>query len=485
MKRANGAFFSLISLFGLQQSLYAETPSQVIHVSLSRLETTRHAQLKTLGSFDVLGVNYQNYTADIKATGLEIETLMDWGFAVSFAEDKTDGSVSKADVDPYLDPDKLESNLQALEAKFPDLIRVFSIGESREGRKIWGAEVTAPGDAAQKATRPSALFNSMHHARELMTTEVAFDILQTLTEEFDTNAEIADLLQKTRVVVVPQVNPDGNAKVHKGEKLWRKNTWAEGSRVWGVDLNRNYPTLWNACNGSSGQKSSDSYRGPSPASEPETNGMMKLVSELKPVVNISYHAYSELVIFPFGCAKEKNPSRKVFESLGNEIRAAVIDDNGKKNTYKVGPAPEVIYEADGTDIDWQWQVHNVVSFAMEVNSSSQGFQPKYAQWRDITVERQRGGWLAALKATANGTKLVSPELRGANISAQVFTATKATSSNNAKPQYVPFDADTPNRRWSAFTQSAQGKPVFAFYLGSGSHRVVFSNEFGEQWVKDL
>ena len=57
--------------------------------------------------------------------------------------------------------------------------------------------------------------------------------------------------------------------------MWRKNR--RGG--YGVDLNRNYSFNWNSCGGSSGNKRSDTYRGPSAASEPETKALMKLVEE--------------------------------------------------------------------------------------------------------------------------------------------------------------------------------------------------------------
>lgn len=52
----------------------------------------------------------------------------------------------------------------------------------------------------------------------------------------------------------------------------------------GVDLNRNYPTLW-LQNGAG----TLFWSGPGPASEPETRGMMAFLDEVRPTAVISYH----------------------------------------------------------------------------------------------------------------------------------------------------------------------------------------------------
>ena len=133
----------------------------------------------------------------------------------------------------------------------------------------------------------------MHHARELMTTEVVMSIAEKITEQYKTDQFVTSMLRDFLIVVIPQVNPDGNNLVYTRDNLWRKNAWknVRGSTI-GVDLNRNYPIGWDLCNGSSGRQSSQTYRGPSPSSEPETVAMLELFDKYRPIANISYHAYS-------------------------------------------------------------------------------------------------------------------------------------------------------------------------------------------------
>jgi hypothetical protein len=194
------------------------------------------------------------------------------------------------------------------------------------------------------------------------------------------NMDDTDWVDSTQIWVIPMFNVDGNNKMWNHDSWWRKNT--RGG--YGVDLNRNYPAGWNSCNGSSGSQSSQTYRGPSPASEPETQAMMNFIANKRPVFDISYHAYSELVIYPYGCGDRRTQTKEVVEKIGDHI-ADLLD-------YKPGTAWELLYNADGGDIDWMYEAYQVIPYVIELNSRSQGFHPKFKKWRNKTVERNRDGW---------------------------------------------------------------------------------------------
>src|SRR5690606_15476530 len=172
------------------------------------------------------------------------------------------------------------------------------------------------------------------------------------------------------------LNPDGNNRVWSNQTMWRKNT-REG---YGVDLNRNYPYNWNSCQGSSGSRSNDTYRGPSAGSEPEAQALMQLVAETKPVFSISYHSYSEMVIYPFGCSNgERLPSNSKVIEVARAMASVLKSDNNPNQNYRPGTAWELLYNADGGDNDWMYGVHNVAAYVIEVSSTREGFQPDYSQ----------------------------------------------------------------------------------------------------------
>ena len=79
---------------------------------------------------------------------------------------------------------------------------------------------------------------------------------------------------------------------------------AEISRRAGVGmatLYRNFPTRWGYDNeGSSPAPSSDTYRGPAPASEPETQALDGLFAALTPEFLVNYHSAAELLLYGIG-----------------------------------------------------------------------------------------------------------------------------------------------------------------------------------------
>ena len=420
-------------------------------------------------NIDVLGADFLTNRAQIRIKGESYHLISRAYEGIELIEG---ASFIASNLDGYQSPDKVLETLYQFQMDYPNLAESFELGLSTEGRPIRGIVLSnrnAEPTDAQIASKPSILFNGMHHARELMTTELVLDIGEYLLSNYAQDEEVKAWLDNYRIILVPQVNPDGNQKVHDGNRWWRKNTWLNRSRVTGVDLNRNYPTLWDACNGSSGNKGSQDYRGPEAASEPETRAMMALVDKFKPVLNISYHSYSEMIIYPYGCRSEANPSRQLFHEIALKMKESIIDDNGTPNTYQVGTAPELLYQADGTDLDYQWEQHNVIAYTIEINSRSTGFQPSYSEWRDITVERQRGSWKTLLRRMGQSgfTAQISPDEK---ISYKL--------RHNGLDGATNWDEGP----WSK-NKKPRGKTLIYELLSPGSYTLEISNDKQQKIVK--
>jgi carboxypeptidase T len=336
--------------------------------------------------FDIAGIDLTNQTVDIVVNAAGYITLKSLNLGDIVRTQEIDPS--KGPDSRYTDYNELMSILESYQARFPDLVKLESIGKSHEGREIWAVKISD--NVADQENEPAIFFNAMHHAREVMTTEVALDMIEQLTGNYGEDESVTGWVDQNEIWIIPMVNPDGNNKVWTSNSMWRKNT--RGG--YGVDINRNYPYAWGSCGGSSGSTYSDTYRGPSAGSEPETQAVMELVSRINPVISVSYHSYSEIVIYPYGCDGERADEREVVEGLGQQLAKTLVKDSGK-GTYGAGTAWELLYAVDGGDIDWYHHAHKVLPYVIEVNSSSQGFQPPYS-WRQSTVERMRPGWALML-----------------------------------------------------------------------------------------
>lgn len=123
------------------------------------------------------------------------------------------------------------------------------------------------------------LIDGQIHGCSDLSTEVFYLYLKWLLESGD--AVALSILQKRCTLVVPIINIDSYG---------RKN-------VNGVDLNRNFTYNWQ--NAGSTDPKSDYYRGPSPASEPETQAMIGVFKREKPVLYINHHTYGGPYISSF------------------------------------------------------------------------------------------------------------------------------------------------------------------------------------------
>ena len=248
-------------------------------------------------------------------------------------------------------------------------------------REIWAAKVSD--NVAVDEAETEVLFTANQHAREHLTVEMALYTLRELTSKYATDARIKNVVDSREIWIVFMVNPDGvEYDIATGAyRSWRKNRQPNGtSQYVGTDLNRNWGFQWGCCGGSSGAFSSETYRGPSAFSAPETQRLRDFVSsrvvggtqQIKAAID--FHTYSELVLWPYGYTTA---------DTGNGITAndqAMLSQLGRNMAATNGYTPEQssdLYIADGTINDWLWGVHRIANYTFEMypRTSSPGFYP--------------------------------------------------------------------------------------------------------------
>jgi carboxypeptidase T len=343
-------------------------------------------RLSRLG-FDVAGVSVKEGTADVVGGIDTLGLLRSFGYAADRTRDLAAQPEALSD---YLSPAEINAKLDQYAATYPSLTQKVQYATTHEGRPVWALKISD--NAAVEEDEPTILFVAQHHAREVMTPEIALDIVDFLLTGYGTDPDATRWVDGREVWVLPNHNPDGANHVFTADSNWRKNRRVNGNGTFGVDPNRNYAFRWGSCSGSSGDPGSDTYRGPSAASEPETyQGLTELARDQRPLINLSYHTYSELVIMPFGCTGSYTSENETFRDLSSSMAVRMTSDDGA-HWYLPGTAPELLYAVDGEMNDWFYGELGSYGVTVEANSSSQGFQPDYATWRSSTVARNRPGW---------------------------------------------------------------------------------------------
>lgn len=242
-------------------------------------------------------------------------------------------------------------------------IHLDSVGASYEGRPILAVKLGPPDDSPN---RPNVLFMGTHHAREWISTAVAMKLIRWLADSG------ASLITSHDVWVIPVENPDGYQYTFTNERYWRKNRRPNANGSYGVDPNRNYPAFWGVDEvGSSGYQYAETYRGTSPGSEPETQAIMAFHAAHPPVVSISYHSYSGLVLYPWGFrAGELPPDLPRFQALaGTDLAPAVMDSVPESSIDHYHPGPGWnLYATNGEYTDWAYRTYGTIAFTTELTS---------------------------------------------------------------------------------------------------------------------
>jgi hypothetical protein len=404
----------------------APATKYLVHV---RVSSPAAAGALELAGFDVAGVNKKALTVGVVATGADLDRLDALGYYYSIERaNDAEGILALQD---YTDPIEMSAFLDQVVADHPDLIRKFALtGPLYEGQIQYAVEITSNVGVAND--RPVFVLDSQHHAREVMTAEIAKDMIDYLTSRYATDPQVRRWVDNIDIYVVPSVNPDGALYVFQHDNMWRKNRHPSCA----VDVNRNYPFAWGSCNGSSGACADETYRGFEPGSELETQGMLQLAADAHAFYALSYHTYGEYIMYSYGC---QNPDEMTaMDEVARSLNSILLDDAGVTNSYTVGPIWSAIYLVDGGSVDTWYAQRGTYAYTIEASSSS--FQPDYATWRNVTVQRQRTAWQFFLDRTLDG-----PQIRGkvvnaitgqpiqANVSVQEVTFTHGESPRRSAP----------------------------------------------------
>ena len=287
---------------------------------------------------------------------------------------------------------QMETMLQDIADDHPSITSLYSIGTTYEGRDIWCLEITD--NPGVDEGEPGVLFMGVHHAREWPTLEICLNICEELTSGY------SSLVNSLRIWVIPCVNPDGYYYCHDQGHDWRKNRHPYTGGI-GVDLNRNYAGSsdgdpWGAW-GSVGEGSisnnpgEETYCGPEPFSEAETQAIRDIFLENEISASISWHTYGEIVLIPWSYTYSNPPDDPYITEVGQQIASKITRQSGS-GTYTPQQSA-VLYPTTGDSDDWIYgYAHYILgrpTFAYTIEACS-SFHPSEGYLDQIIAENFDG-----------------------------------------------------------------------------------------------
>jgi carboxypeptidase T len=271
----------------------------------------------------------------------------------------------------------------AIAANRPNLATWTDIGNSwRKNFNGTGYDINVLRltNSAIPGPKPVMFVMAAIHAREYTTAELVTRFAEYLVNNYGTDPDATWLLDHHEFHLVLQSNPDGR-KFAEGGQLWRKNTnqsyCGATSSSRGADLNRNYPFAWTG-SGSSTSPCSETYRGPSAASEPETQAIRDYVRAIFPDQRneslgtttpaptnatglfFDIHSYSQLVLWPWGFTTTNSGNHNAFRTLGRKLAFF--------NNYTPQRAVD-LYVTNGTTDDFAYGELGVAAYTIELGTA--------------------------------------------------------------------------------------------------------------------
>jgi len=267
----------------------------------------------------------------------------------------------------YLTYQELLDELDAMRAQYPDLITAKenisnfltegtpdnSTTPSIGGNGIKWVKISDNPESTSEG-EPQILYTAIHHAREPLSLSQLVFYMWYLLENYDSDPEVQSIVNNTELYFVPVINPDGylyNEKTNpNGGGFWRKNR----KNTYGTDLNRNYEYyingdpnngMWGG-EGASSNTGSETYHGPAPFSEVETQAIKWFVENHNFVMAFNNHTSGDLLLYPYGYTENApTPENDLFVGISEEL----VSRNGFSNILS-----SELYPASGDSDDFMY-----------------------------------------------------------------------------------------------------------------------------------
>lgn len=255
----------------------------------------------------------------------------------------------------YFTYEEIWGHIDNMQNLYPDLITIKApINDSltHNGNPLYWVKIS-DNPNLDEDEEPEMLYTALHHAREPGSVSQLIFYMYYLLENYGSDEQITALVNHAELFFIPVINPDGylyNESTNpNGGGMWRKNRRDNQDGTYGVDLNRNYSFHWAEDNqGSSPSSNSETYRGPGPASEPETQMVNQFCTNHHFELALNYHSYGGLFIYPWGYADPSlTPDSSSFYAFGQHLT--------QHNHYTYGTGSQTVgYTVNGDSDDWMY-----------------------------------------------------------------------------------------------------------------------------------
>ncbi|KAG8441965.1 hypothetical protein GDO86_010952 [Hymenochirus boettgeri] len=274
-------------------------------------------------------------------------------------------SLKKYNYEEYHPLNEIESWMFFMNKTYSDLVYIFSVGKSYEGRQLFVLKLGKDTQSYKKAI----WIDCGIHAREWIGPAFCQWFVKEAVSSYKKDPAMRKILNLLDIYVMPVFNVDGYHFSWHSDRFWRKTrSKHRGCHCHGVDANRNWKVHWSD-EGASLNPCDNNYCGPFPESEPEVKAVAQFLYRQRKHIRayLSFHAYAQMILYPYSYQYNAIPNLSCVELAANNAVLAIRSAYGTR--YKHGPASTTLYLTSGSSMDWAYSKGIPYSYAFELRDT--------------------------------------------------------------------------------------------------------------------
>lgn len=224
--------------------------------------------------------------------------------------------------------------ISALQASYPKVSALFSIGQNDDGVDIMAMRIsTSP--AVMDPKKIGQLLVAVHHGNEGTSANLAISVAKKLLAKYSSAELFRGNIADTEWTIVPVLNISG---FNAGQRYEHN-----------IDPNRDYP---GPCTSDPGGKLAS------------IRAMMRLLTTRIYTGSITVHGYAYAMTFPWGISVDD--THTLDYNAYEQITAKAAQFNG----YKYGTSTDIVYPCDGAYEDYVYWKYGIWSLLIELATGS-------------------------------------------------------------------------------------------------------------------
>ncbi|XP_038139891.1 carboxypeptidase D [Cyprinodon tularosa] len=195
----------------------------------------------------------------------------------------------------------MELFLRKYNSEFSPITHLYSIGRSVQDRELY-VMVISDNPTVHEHGEPEFKYVGNMHGNEVVGRELLLNLIEYLCHNYGTDPEVTQLVNNTRIHIMPSMNPDGYEVAVEGDRTGYRGRNNSND----YDLNRNFP---------------DQFVTITEPRQPETIAVMNWLKSIPFVLSANLHGGSLVVNYPFDDDKDglshysKSPDDAVFRQV--------------------------------------------------------------------------------------------------------------------------------------------------------------------------